>query len=892
MGSTPLAAHPPLDVTRLRNRIVWIPTATLVFLILLDGIFELVEEKTWNTEIFVAHTLLLLIVTGAGLAFSTRTFNIIRRSQEEIHRQRSMLTSLERRSLALIENSSDLVILVRADGLVTYASPAVARVLAYSPDFWIGKDALAFIHPEDREHLRERLQTVSRDTSATHTETFRVQHQDGAWRWLATAWTNLLTDPHVQAIVWNARDVSEQKHAQDILVSQAHVDAAISELHRSLASATVSVQDLNDRTLRCARDVTGSDRGFLTYVDPQLRISVVYPPSEITTPGPAASGERGACVVPRSADGRYPGLPGFPPSTRQPFFTNSPATLPAHISLPTGYAPMARFLSVPVLLDGEAVGQISVADSTHDYTEHDLEAVGRVAECFALAIRRRRAEEELASVAKFPSENPYPVLRVSGDGTILYANAASAGLVQMWDAAVGLSVPPSWSDMVREVLATGLMRKTDAQCGDITYSFAVVPIPDAGHVNLYGRDVTERRRAEAALRKAHDELEQRVQERTEELYTTNCWLQKEIAERRRAEAELRAWFDNVPIGLYRTTRSGRIVDANRALVTFLGFPDKDALLATNTASLYINRDDRQRWIALVAQQEFLAGFEAQVRRHDGKVIWIRNSARAVRDSEGRVAYFEGGIEDITALKESETELLASREQMRVLAAHLESVREEERTRIAREIHDELGQLLTGLKLDLAWLATRLPMTQEYMREKIRTMSGLVDDTIKSVRRIATELRPGILDDLGLTAAIEWQTQEFQTRTGIRCEFVAERGNGIEDADKRTALFRILQETLTNVARHAHATEVVVSLQQDEDHYELCVKDNGRGITDAEMVARKSLGLLGIQERARLLGGDVRIIGRPGTGTTITVRIPVERRSAPRLATPSSGASNT
>jgi PAS domain S-box-containing protein len=610
MGSTAPVPHTRLDLTRLRRRIVWIPTTTLVVLILLDGAFELFEEKAWNTEVFVAHTLLLLIVTAAGLTFSTHTFNIIRRSQEEIHRQRSMLTSLERRSLALIENSSDLVILVHADGMVTYASPAVARVLGYSPDFWTGKDGLAFIHPEEREHIRERLQTVTPETGGTSGETFRVQHQDGSWRWVSTVWTNLLADPHVEAIVWNARDVTQWKNA------------------------------------------------------------------------------------------------------------------------------------------------------------------------------------------------------------------------------------------------------------------------------------------EAALRKAHDELERRVQERTEELYTTNCWLQKEIAERRRAEKELRAWFDNVPIGLYRTTRSGRIVDANPALVQFLGFPDKEALLATNTASLYTNHDDRRRWIAMVEQQEFLTGFEAQVRRHDGKVIWIRNSARAVRDSEGRVAYYEGGIEDITALKESEAELLASREQLRVLAAHLESVREEERTRIAREIHDELGQLLTGLKLDLAWLATRLPMTQDYMREKIRTMSGLVDDTIKSVRRIATELRPGILDDLGLTAAIEWQTQEFQTRTGIRCEFVAERGNGIEDADKRTALFRILQETLTNVARHAHATEVVVSLQQDEDHYELCVKDNGRGITDAEMVGRKSLGLLGIQERARLLGGDVRIIGRPGTGTTITVRVPVERRSAPLLATPSSGASKT
>jgi len=184
------------------------------------------------------------------------------------------------------------------------------------------------------------------------------------------------------------------------------------------------------------------------------------------------------------------------------------------------------------------------------------------------------------------------------------------------------------------------------------------------------------------------------------------------------------------------------------------------------------------------------------------------------------------------------------------------------------------------------------MAQEYMREKIRTMSGLVDDTIKSVRRIATELRPGILDDLGLTAAIEWQAQEFQTRTGIHCEFLAEQSNGVDDPERRTALFRILQETLTNVARHAHATQVVVSLQVDDNRCELRVEDNGRGITDAEIFNRKSLGLLGIQERARLLGGDVHIIGRPGTGTTISVWIPAAPRPAPPIATPVSVATQS
>jgi signal transduction histidine kinase len=251
-------------------------------------------------------------------------------------------------------------------------------------------------------------------------------------------------------------------------------------------------------------------------------------------------------------------------------------------------------------------------------------------------------------------------------------------------------------------------------------------------------------------------------------------------------------------------------------------------------------------------------------------------------------YYEGGLEDITALKESEREIIASREQLRVLAAYLESVREEERTRIAREIHDELGQLLTGLKLDLAWLVSKLPATQDSLRERIRSMSGLVDDTIKSVRRMATELRPGILDDLGLVPAVEWQTQDFQARTGIHCECVTNLAHAVEDQEQRTALFRILQEALTNVARHAHATKVVISLTEEDECLTLCVKDDGRGITDAQIVDRKSLGILGIRERARLLGGDVGIAGQPGAGTTIVVRIPTNRCSAPPSSTPRSG----
>jgi len=233
-----------------------------------------------------------------------------------------------------------------------------------------------------------------------------------------------------------------------------------------------------------------------------------------------------------------------------------------------------------------------------------------------------------------------------------------------------------------------------------------------------------------------------------------------------------------------------------------------------------------------------------------------------------------------ALRQSEEELRSSREQLRNLAAHVQSVREEERTRIAREIHDELGQALTGLKMGLSWLDKKLSevgnVVPRPLLEQITSMSKLVDTTIQTVREISTELRPGVLDDLGLTAAIEWQAQEFQTQTGIRCKFTSSPENITLDQDRSTAIFRIFQETLTNVARHANATRVNVRLKEKADDLILKVRDNGKGITESEISNPKSLGLLGMRERALLFGGEVKISGIQGKGATITVRIPLKR----------------
>ena len=223
------------------------------------------------------------------------------------------------------------------------------------------------------------------------------------------------------------------------------------------------------------------------------------------------------------------------------------------------------------------------------------------------------------------------------------------------------------------------------------------------------------------------------------------------------------------------------------------------------------------------------------------------------------------------LVESERLLRASSEQLRQLAAHLLSVREEERARISREVHYELGQSLTAVKMDLAWLEARMPKNGE-MLERIRGTRQLADSIIQSIRRISTELRPAVLD-LGLAAAVEWQVQEFQARSGIQCK-VRLLTREVVAANASTALFRIFQETLTNVARHAQATRAEVVLQKQRDRLVLLIRDNGRGFDQADLSLSKSLGLLGMRERAAILGGRVSITSAPGKGTTVTAWIPI------------------
>jgi signal transduction histidine kinase len=222
----------------------------------------------------------------------------------------------------------------------------------------------------------------------------------------------------------------------------------------------------------------------------------------------------------------------------------------------------------------------------------------------------------------------------------------------------------------------------------------------------------------------------------------------------------------------------------------------------------------------------------------------------------------------------------SREQLQQLTAGLLLAREEERTAVAREIHDVLGQTLTALKMDVSWIGARSPVdAPPALRQKLTAMAGLIDDTIGTVRRIATSLRPGVLDDLGLAAAVEWQAQEFEQRTGIRCVLRTTVGDGVLDPLLSTALFRILQESLTNVARHSRASQVAVTLEDSGTDLVLQVRDDGIGISPSAAANTRSIGLTGMRERAQLVGGGVSISGAAGVGTTVRAQVPRRARVA-------------
>ena len=364
-----------------------------------------------------------------------------------------------------------------------------------------------------------------------------------------------------------------------------------------------------------------------------------------------------------------------------------------------------------------------------------------------------------------------------------------------------------------------------------------------------------------------------------------------ITERKRAEAEraqLAAIVRSSDDAIVAKTLDGIVLSWNAAAARMYGYSAEE--IVGSPISRLIPSDHPDELSAILqrlARGEHLDHYETARVRKDGQRIDVSLTISPIRDASGHISGASIIARDTTERNRVEDATRKSQRQLRALSAHLQTIREEERTRIAREIHDELGQTLTGLKLQLSFLeeswSERTERKPRALYEAVfHRMRGLVDGSIQTVRKIATELRPMMLDNLGLTAAIEWQADEFLKTSGVSCDVSLPEEELSLHRDTSTALFRILQESLTNVVRHAQASRVRVRLWRENDSAVLEVQDNGVGIATQLIAGPASFGLLSMKERALMLGGTLDVTSGPGAGTRIVVRVPHAVREDERL----------
>jgi PAS domain S-box-containing protein len=341
----------------------------------------------------------------------------------------------------------------------------------------------------------------------------------------------------------------------------------------------------------------------------------------------------------------------------------------------------------------------------------------------------------------------------------------------------------------------------------------------------------------------------------------------------KSERRYRTLFQRNLAGIYQSTTDGKIIDCNNAFCKMLGYGSPGEIRKIHSRDLHFSDEEMSRFMARAHDEKFLSNYEIPLRKKDGSPVYVIGNISLVENDESDSHTIEGVMIDITERKTAEEDLKTINRELHDLSCHLQDIREEERIKIARNIHDELEQQLTGLKMDVYSLDKQIKSDDQVIRGKFSDILGLIESTVNSVRQIAAHLRPSILDDLGLVAALQWQSQEVQMRFGITINFISDLAEIDAPAGIITGLFRIYQEALTNAARHADAHLIESSLRIVNGRIILEIKDDGKGI-DMSAMGNKSFALLGIKERVFVMEGQYEFVSVPGKGACISVSVPI------------------
>ncbi|MFT3749659.1 MAG: PAS domain S-box protein [Agriterribacter sp.] len=440
-------------------------------------------------------------------------------------------------------------------------------------------------------------------------------------------------------------------------------------------------------------------------------------------------------------------------------------------------------------------------------------------------------------------------------------------------------VKPGYKDegraaIIKRVKSTGIwdgeinLEKKDGQKITTSLSWSAIWAPNGrirGSITI-ARDVTPRKQLEEQLKRFNAKLGKQVEERKSEI--------KHVVERLvSSEKKYKQLFENNPLSMMMLSYPElNIIDVNEAAILQYGFT-KEMFLKKNIKDIQVKEEllDFKDYI-----KEDVAGYqEAGVWKHhkiDETIISVEIFVHSMIIDGLKTKLVLA--HDITQKVEAEKKQTEYLEQIRMLTGYLQEVRETERKNIAREIHDELGQQLTVLKMEIAWIIKKLDKNEKNVEVKLTELLDTIDGTMTAVRRICAELRPTVLDDIGLEAAMEWHIKQFQQATGIKVKLISVSEDFHISSDIKTALFRIFQESLTNIARHANASTVQVDLSKENELITLMIADNGRGFDMAIADQKRTLGILGMKERSLALGGEYNINSKPGKGTTIWVSIPL------------------
>jgi PAS domain S-box-containing protein len=794
----------------------------------------------------------------------------LRKEMIERKQAEASLHVKEQEFRAIVENAPDHIIRYDREFRRVYVNPAVAETYGLPAEALIGKpigsviqDAGLDVKDDELAQVRQRIQAVF-DTGKSCEFEIAWPTPSGRKYYSSRLFPELDLRGLVINVLGIARDITERKRAEEELAERLRFETLVTELSAAFANLSPNQVDREiDKWLQILAEFLSVNRAsFFQFED---NWETLYRSHSYTVAGIEP--------LPPAPMGMKDQFPWITDQLRQGLtvkWERIPDDMPEEAAKEKDYA--ARLgvksgLNIPVRMGGSVICAITFTSlaTYRDWPDTLVARLRLVGEIFAAAVERKRADAERKRADEALRESearnrailkalPDLIFLLTNDGVFLdyYAKDTRDLLVrpeQFLGKHVKDVLPPELADSLTRDFQ-GMTEESETrvleyplQVGeDHRYFEARIVRCNSDKILCVARNITERKQAEDDLRK-----------------------QKEI---------LQTIIDNIPVMIRFLGPDGSIL-VNRAWEQTLGWSLEEVRQLKFDLFNELYPDPQERQLAtefITAATGNWEDFKIQVR--DGRVI--NATFINIRLSDGTNISIG---QDITERKQAEKQLEATTKQLRALSASLQSAREQESARIAREIHDELGGALTSLRWDLEAIDDAISEATDFtqlgdLRTKIETMITLTATTLDTIKRLASELRPMVLDELGLVDAIEWQTAQFETRTGIAVQYVCPLEKVDLNREQSTAVFRILQEAMTNILRHAQATNVNIIMTQKAGEFELTIKDNGRGITESQTSGTQSLGLLGMRERAHLVGAQIEIAGMPGKGTLVAVRIPL------------------